>query len=55
MTMLETKAELENALYNGNPLSFNAMMNCYIAIQNFITAHGNKDITVEIYTSEVKI
>lgn len=52
MTMLETKKELENALFNGNTLSFDAMMNCYVAVQNFLAGCGNKDIKVEIDTCE---
>lgn len=55
MTMLETKKALEDALFLGQPLSFDAMMNCYVAIQNFLAGCGNKDIKVEIDTSEVKV
>ena len=55
MTMLETKKELEGALFMGNTLSFDAMMNCYVAVQNFLAGCGNKDIKVEIDTSEVEV
>lgn len=54
MTMLETKKELEDALYNDIELSFDAIMNCYIAVQNFLAECGNKDIKVELDTSEVE-
>lgn len=55
MTMLETKIALEDALFNGNPLPFDVMMNCYVAVQYFLEGCGNKDIEVKIDTSEVKV
>ena len=41
MTMLETKKALEEALYNENPLPFDAMINCYAAVQNYLERCGN--------------
>lgn len=59
MTMLETKTALEDALYNGNPLSYDAMLNCYVAIQNFLAKGGDGNIKsgyVEpIEVSEIKV
>ena len=52
MTMLETKKALEDSLFNRAPLSFDAMMNCYVAVQNFLAGCGDKDITVDINVSE---
>ena len=48
MTMLETKKALEDALYNGNPLSFEAMLSCYVTVEYFLSNCGNKDIKTNI-------
>lgn len=44
MTMVETKAALEESLYNGNPLPFDAMMNAYVTVRNYL--ERCKDIKV---------
>lgn len=54
MTMLETKKEIENALYNGNPLSFDAMINCYVALEYFLVNHNDIDGKIQIVIDEVK-
>lgn len=54
MTMRETKKEIENAIYNGNPLSFDAMINCYIALENFITNHDDMNVMAQVMIKEVK-
>lgn len=54
MTMLETKKAIEDALFLGNPLSFDAMMNAYVAVQSYLVRCGNKELQVIIDTSDVK-
>lgn len=53
MTISETKKAIEDALYNGNPLSFEAMLNCYGVIQNFLTTHADYDINVEAEVNKI--
>lgn len=53
MTMLESKKAFEDALFNKKPLPYDAMINAYVAIQNFL-AGCNNDIKVEIDTNEME-
>lgn len=54
MTMLETKTALEDALYNNNRLSYDAIMNSYVAVCNYLARCENKDVKFEIDLSKVK-
>ena len=51
MTMLESKKAFEDALFNQKPLPYDAMINAYVAIQNFLAGCENKETKVEIDTS----
>lgn len=55
MTMLETKTALEDALYNNSRLSYDTMINSYIAVCNYLAGCGNNDVKFEIDLSKVKV
>lgn len=48
MTMLETKKEIEVALANDCPLSFDALLNAYLAVKTYINLYGSHDIQLEV-------
>ena len=48
MTMLETKEEIAMAIANNCPLSFDALMNCYLAVNTYISLYGSHDIKVGV-------
>lgn len=54
MTMLESKKAFEDALFNKRPLPYDAMINAYVAIQNFLAGCDNKDTKVDINTSKME-
>ena len=55
MTMLETKAELEEALYNNNRISYDAMINAYVAIVDYLKRNEDKNIKWDIDLNKVKV
>lgn len=54
MTMLETKKALEEAFYNSNRLSYDAMINAYIAVVDYLERNEDKNIKWDIDLSKVK-
>ena len=49
MKMFETKKALEDALFNGKELPYDAMANCYVAVQNYLArCDGNNDLVDKI-------
>lgn len=49
MKMIEAKKEIEDKLFQGAPLSFDAMMCALAAITSYIDAHGeNSFVTLDI-------
>ena len=54
MTMLKTKTAIEEALYNGSPLPFEAMVNCYTAVQYFLLDWGDRIVDTKIDSREVR-
>lgn len=45
MTMLESKKVFEDALFNQKPLPYDAMINGYVAIQNYLArCENNNDL-----------
>lgn len=48
MTMVETKKEIEVAMANNCPLSFDALLNAYLAVQTYIDVYGDNDIRMEV-------
>lgn len=47
MTMLESKKAFENALFNQKPLPYDAMINGYVAIQNYLARCNNNNDLVD--------
>lgn len=48
MTMLETKKEIETAIANNCPLSIDALLNAYLAVQTYMDVYGDHDIQMEV-------
>lgn len=48
MTMLETKKEIETAIANNCPMSIDALLNAYLAVQTYIDVYGDTDIRMEV-------
>lgn len=55
MTMLETKTELEEALYNNNRISYDAIINAYIAVIDYLKRNEDKNIEWDIDLSKIKV
>ena len=55
MTMFETKTELEEALYNSGRLSYDTIINAYVAVIDYLQRHEDKNIKLDIDVSKVKV
>lgn len=52
--MLETKTAIEEVLYNGSLLPFEAMVNCYMAVQYFLLDWGDRIVDAKIDSMGVR-
>lgn len=48
MTMLETKKEIEIAIANNSPMSFDTLLNAYVAVLSYIDVNCDNDIHMEV-------
>lgn len=55
MTMLETKTALEEALYNNNRISYDVMLNAYVAVVDYLKRNEDGNIKFDIDLSKMKL
>ena len=54
MTMLETKTALEEALYNNNRISYDVMINAYVAVVDYLKRNEDGNLKWDIDLRKIK-